>query len=90
MDEIKNTEEMNEIELIEDCDATEVSGGHGKLVAGLALVGIAVLGGIAYKCKDKLTERQIKKLEKKGYVVYREDEVEIHEAEDEDESVDEA
>ena len=66
---------------------TECSGGgKGKLLVGAAVVaGVTAIGGIVYhKCKGKLEERRINKLRKKGYVIFKEDECEVRQAEEED------
>ena len=78
------TTEMEQ-EIVMDDYETECSGGGlGKLAVGAAIVtGVAALGAFAYnKCKDKLEERKIERLRKKGYVIFKEDECEVREIEE--------
>ena len=85
--ELMVTEELNEEIGTIDYEETECSGdGVGKLVAGLLVVGVAAVGGLAYAFRDKLEERKINRLRKKGYVIFKEDECEVREVE-EDEDV---
>lgn len=76
-EEIRNEEVMEEATEIYDLEPVsegEESGGNGaiKLIVGAVAVAGAV-GALAWKGKDKIkqkrTEHQIKKLEKKGFVV---------------------
>ncbi len=79
-----NEELNNEIETV--CEEIETSGGGSKLLVGALIAGVAGLVAFAYnKNKTKLEERRIEKLRKKGYVIYREDEVaEVREVEEDD------
>ena len=62
--EILTTEEMNELEVTNLDDVEETSGsGSGKLAIGLGIAAV-VAGGLLYKFRGKLEEKQIKKLEK--------------------------
>ena len=86
-----NEEMRNEIEVTEvaEYENNEVScggSGVGKVIIGLAGLGVAAVTGVALKNKEKLknkrTERMIRKLEKQGYIVEEalielEDETEI-------------
>lgn len=85
--ELMVTEELNTEFDAMDYEETGCESGGKKFVAGIAiLAGVAAIGGFAYhKCKDKLEERKINKLRKKGYVIFKEDECEVREVEDEDE-----
>lgn len=78
--------EMDQETGLMEYEDTGYEGGGKKLVAGVAiLAGVAAIGGFAYhKCKDKLEERKIEKLRKKGYVVFREEDCEVHEVEVDD------
>lgn len=86
-EEMTNFEEMENTEVSTINDDFETSGGGiaGKIVVGTLAVA-AVGAGAALLCKNKvktkIEERRIKKLEKKGYVVYKPDEV-VDEPEDE-------
>lgn len=67
-------EEINEIDETEVCENTGKSG-KGFLKA---LAVAAVVGGVAtylYKTKDKREAKKIKRLRDKGYVIYRDGEV---------------
>lgn len=91
MEEMNMVNEMeNVVKVIEECDPMENSGGNVlvKFVVGLGLTVIGVGGAIIYKNRDKLEARQIKKLEKKGYIVRKAEPVESTEN-DESEPVEE-
>lgn len=65
---------INEIEEIEVYDLDEVvtedeGTGYGKLIVGGVLVGAAALAALGYKYKDKLEQKRIEKLRKKGYII---------------------
>lgn len=83
-EEIKVLDE-NEIEEVE-MDMEEYPETSGKGILGLlALVGVAAggaVGGLIYKNRNKLEEREIKKLEKKGYIITKPEPVEDVESEE--------
>ena len=72
MNEVMNNEVTDVMET-----ASKVSGsnGTGKVVFGLILSGVALVGGILYKNREKITakkeEREVAKMKKKGYVCYK-------------------
>lgn len=79
-EELKNNNEM--VELVEEVDTYtpeeefEESGGILKKVAvGVGALTVGALGTLAVKNRDKLKawkeERTVKKLEKKGYEIFR-------------------
>lgn len=87
-EEIMNFEEIENTELVEIDEEEPKKSGKG--IIGLAIGTLLVGGAVAliHKNKDKLEERKIRKLEKKGYLVIRpEDEmpVEAYSEEVEDE-----
>lgn len=83
--EIMETNELENTEVIEDYESECTGGGLGKLVAGIGVVAVAGLAAFAYKNKAKLEERKIERLRKKGYVIYRAEEVaEVRDVEDSD------
>ena len=66
----------NEVEFVEVNEEPEETTGNGllgKIVAGAVVVAIGA-GALIYKNRNKLEERRIKKLEKKGYVIMTTDE----------------
>lgn len=86
-----NEEMMTMVEEIENNEATELevyeepvqsgNGIVGKIAVG---VGLAVAGAAAFvwhKTKDKREAKTIRKLEKKGYVIYKTQNEEVIEAE---------
>lgn len=80
--EIMVNEELNMETDLEYVDLDNRRSGNGlKLAVGLGL-GAAVVGGLAYKFKGKLEERKIERLRKKGYVIFKEDECEVREVEE--------
>lgn len=90
-------EEKKELEVMELETETSVDdaeeyteSGKGKLLVGLGALAVAGIAAVAYKGRGKLEERRIEKLRKKGYVIYKEDEVEVRDAEDDDFFEDEA
>lgn len=89
--DILTQEELaQEIEM-EDYDYECAGGGLGKIMLAVGALGIAALGGIIYKNKDKIEARKVEKLRKKGYVIYKEDEVQaIVQVDDETEVEEEA
>lgn len=92
-----NEELNNEIEAVEDqeyYDEDVSGGGLGKILAGVLFVGAAGLAAFAYKNKAKLeskrTEKQIARLESKGFMVVPADEVVVvKEVEEDDVDVEE-
>lgn len=75
--EIKNVEvEETTYEPEEDCEESCESGIGGKILTGLGLVATGVATTLVIKNRDKirtkLEARKIAKLEKKGYVIYKE------------------
>ena len=77
MEEIKNATDI--AEEIENVNVMpEIKGGNLKKVAiGLGVGAVAVVTAWAIKNKGKLDDWRICKLEKKGYVVYKPDEVKV-------------
>lgn len=76
--------EITEVETVEEMEDNEVSENSGKKKFGKLLIGAAVVGvvgAILYKNRAKFEERKIEKLRKKGYVIYKADEVETSDAE---------
>lgn len=86
-----NEEMMTMVEEIENNEAAELevyeepvktgNGIAGKLAVG---IGIAVAGATAFvwhKTKAKREQRAIRKLEKKGYVIYKDEPTEVVEVE---------
>ena len=81
--------DMQNEEVVMTNEETEENKGFGtigKIVAGIVIAGLGA-GAIIYKNRDKFDERKARRLEKKGYVVYRPDEVQndIVEVEDDEE-----
>lgn len=88
MEEIRN-ENVNDIEEIEEIE-TE---GSGMVGAAAAIIGAVVavgagIGALIYKNRDKIDERRINILRKKGYTVYKDENVVEVEFEDSDEEDD--
>ena len=87
MEEINNEVMMDTAEEVTDMVVNEVQEG-GKNITKIGIIGagiVAVAGGIALlarkaKINDKIMERRIAKLEKKGYKVTKEESKEILEA----------
>lgn len=75
--EAMENEETRELDLYEEYPETK--GSAGKIAVGLVVAaGAAIAGGVAvwaHKTKDKREQKQIAKLEKKGYVIYKEEEL---------------
>ena len=89
MEEIRN-ENVNDIEEIEEIEtATE---GSGMVGAAAAIIGAVIavgagIGALIYKNRDKIDERRINILRKKGYTVYKDEnvvEVEFKDSNEED------
>lgn len=92
---LTTNEEINEVETTDVVyDDTEDTGsGLGKLLIGAGVVAVAGVAAFVYKNRAKFEEKKIERLRKKGYVIYKEDEVaEVREIDDdfEDEDVEEA
>lgn len=91
MEEIKN-ENVNDIEEIEEVElAPEGSGvvGVAAAIIGAVIAVGAGIGALIYKNRDKIDERRINILRKKGYTVYKDENVVEVEFEDSDEEDDE-
>lgn len=65
-------QENEDVEAMTTTEATENSGGGilGKVILGLVGVGAAA-AGVLYLTRTKREQAQIKRLEKKGYVVHK-------------------
>ena len=90
-EKFENQEMDTEIEVYEDQYESEESG-KGMLGRAALVLGGAVAAGLAavwHFTKDKREEHNVKKLEKKGYIVTRPQPVEIVEVEEFSEEVDE-
>lgn len=86
--EIMNTEMVEDVEIYDGVEETTEDSDtmSGKTIAGLVFGGVLVLAGVLlYKNREKFTEWRIKKLQKKGYVVYKPEEVEAEAEEIDDE-----
>lgn len=72
-EEMMNLEEMENTEVIELDDELETSNGGilGKIVVGTVIAAVGAGAALLYKNRGKLDEHRIKKLEKKGYAVYK-------------------
>ena len=74
-----NEEMNNTFEGIENIEATEISndletsdnGFVGKIVVGAVIVAVGAAAAFVYKNRAKFEERQIRRLEKKGYLISR-------------------
>lgn len=88
MEEVKN-ENVNDIEEIEEVEVTPEDSGTVNILPIIIGAGSAVVAGvaaIAYKNRAKIEEWKINRLRKKGYTIYKNEEVvEV----EEDESVEE-
>ena len=76
MEEINNNEVMIE-ETVDACENsnTQNYGLIGKILVGVIGLTVAGAGALAYKNRDRLEKRRIEKLKKKGYVVYKSDDM---------------
>ena len=86
-EEMKNFEENENTEVTEICDDLETSdnGIVGKIVVGAVIVAVGAAAAFVYKNRAKIEERQIRKLEKKGYLISRpEDVADTNEVESDD------
>lgn len=87
MEEMNNEVMMDTVNEVTDMVVNEVQE-DGKNISKIGIIGagvVALAGGIALlarkaKLNDKITERRIAKLEKKGYKVTKEESKEILEA----------
>ena len=71
-EEMRNENIETEEAAMDTCVETEASGGKGVgklVVAAIAVAGVGI--ALLHKNKDKLENRKIKKLEKKGYTVLK-------------------
>jgi len=88
MEEIRN-ENVNDIEEIEEVEVTPEDSGTVNILPIIIGAGSAVVAGVAalaYKNRAKIEEWKINRLRKKGYTIYKNEEVvEVKE----DESVEE-
>lgn len=89
MSEVLNNEIMETEDEVAVVDLEPEEAEAGKGILGKVVVGGLILGGVAVaiKCKkkiaDKLTARNIKKLEKQGYQIFSPDEeIEVREVEE--------
>lgn len=77
-----NEEMNNTFEEIENIEATEIgnnletsdNGLVGKIVIGAVIVAVGATAAFVYKNRAKFEERQIRRLEKKGYLISRPEE----------------
>ena len=69
---------VQDIDTVEDYELEESSGGGlGKLLIGGLVLGAGAVGAFVYKkVQPKLEEKKVERLRKKGYVIYKEEEVE--------------
>lgn len=76
MEEMNNNEVMIE-ETVDACENsnTQNYGLIGKILVGVIGLTVAGAGALAYKNRDRLEKRRIEKLKKKGYVVYKSDDM---------------
>lgn len=83
---MQETEITDEVEIYE----TEKSGGGFLKVLGVGTAVVAgVVAALCYKNRDKIEAKRIEKLRKKGYVIYKAEEVECVEAVEVQEELDE-
>lgn len=81
VEEIEN-DEVKEVEVCEEPVETG-NGIVGKIVVGAIVAGAGVGALIWHKTKAKREERAIRKLEKKGYVIYKTQDEEVIDVEPE-------
>lgn len=76
MEEMNNNEVMIE-ETNDTCENSDTQnyGLIGKILVGVIGLTVAGAGALAYKNRDRLEKRRIEKLKKKGYVVYKSDDM---------------
>ena len=84
--EIMEMQNEEVVEVYEESEEKKGFGTIGKIALGIGIL-MGIGGTIIYKNRDKFDERRARRLEKKGYVVYRPDEAQsdIAEVEDEEE-----
>ena len=70
MEELMTNEVKDITEAVVD-ECTNSGNGIRKIVVAGTVVVVAGVGALVYKNRTKLDEMRIKKLEKKGYIVYR-------------------
>ena len=85
MEEVKfNENDINEVDEVMMSQEDSNDSGIGKLVFGIGVLAVAGIGALVYKNREKIEKMRIAKLEKKGYVIYRPEEVEQELASDEE------
>lgn len=92
-EEIMNTEMENEVNEVsesnyDDTDSTEGGSTAGGILIGLGIAAVGGLVAFAISKKDKILQKRIENLEKKGYKVEKLPEPEEEVNEDEDTVVD--
>lgn len=86
-EEMNNTfEGIENIEATEICNDLETSndGLVGKIVVGAIIVAVGAAAAFVYKNRAKFEEQQIRRLEKKGYLISRPEDRVSEETESED------
>lgn len=91
-EEIMNTEMENEVNEVsesnyDDIDSTEGGSTAGGIIIGLGIAAVGGLVAFAISKKDKILQKRIEHLEKKGYKVEKLPEPEEEVDEDEDDAV---
>lgn len=79
-EEMVTIENAEVVEVYEEAEKAG-SGIIGKVILGLVAVGIGA-GALVYKNRDKIEERRIRKLEKKGYVISRPEQNDVADSEE--------
>lgn len=74
-DEIETKEDVVNYDNFDYEEEKGSSGIAGAVVKGILAAAVVGGGALIYKNRQKLEERKIKKLEKKGYVIYKPTEV---------------
>lgn len=92
-EEIMNTEMENEVNEVsesnyDDADSTEGGSTAGGIIIGLTIAAVGGLVAFAISKKDKILQKRIEHLEKKGYKVEKLPEPDEEVDEDEDTVVD--
>ena len=67
---IEETEVADVMEVIEEPVANS-GDGMVKVLIGLGVLVVAGTGILVYKCRNKIWDRIIRKLEQKGYIIYK-------------------